>query len=154
MQGSNCQGHACSQDREVPVGCSGTVLTLRAVHCGPEAPVEGLLPSFLPRSMDILGTRGASCGWYSFSSLSAWRESDCGERSPSTNGRASGFGGAPLSAGLWGTSRLSCDPLDTCVHPACYTETHKNMVTNLGIYDRCNKQMTRCPMLTTYQALF
>lgn len=56
MQGSNCQGHACSEDREVPVGCYGAAFTL---------------PSFLPQRMDILGARGAS--WWLMQLLLAKR---------------------------------------------------------------------------------
>lgn len=38
MKGSSCQGHACLEVGEVPVGCSGTAFALLLFHCGPEDP--------------------------------------------------------------------------------------------------------------------
>ena len=50
MKGSNYQGRVCSEDGEVPVGCSGTVFTPRIQGA------EGR-----QQRMDILGTRGRCC---------------------------------------------------------------------------------------------
>lgn len=109
---SNCRGHACSEDGEVPVCCAGAAFTLLPVSLWPWGPGElkEVGENGCPREQRsvLVADTAYPCSppggfWDCRTGLSLvgpWRSPFI------TNERASGFDGALLSVRLCGTNML------------------------------------------------